>query len=151
MLSAKHAEHIVHEMKAVIHQDINIMDSSGIIIASTNSTRTGTLHQGAIQIIEAQLSSLVIQEDDPSKGVQRGIILPITINGATVGVIGITGNPEEVSVFGDIIKRMTEAMVLGLYQQEQSDLMDRAKSLFVENGCSLRIQISPNWRFGVVC
>ena len=133
MLSAKHAQHIVYEMKSAIHQDINIMDSSGIIIASTNPARTGTLHQGALQIIENQLSSLVIREDDPSTGVQKGINLPITIGGETVGVIGITGDPEEVSVFGDIIKRMTEVMTLGLRQQEQSDLIDRAKSLFIEN------------------
>ena len=49
MLSAKHAEHIVYEMKSAIHQDINIMDSRGIIIASTNPTRCGTLHQGALE------------------------------------------------------------------------------------------------------
>ena len=133
MLSAKHAEHIVYEMKSAIHQDINIMDSCGIIIASTNPTRCGTLHQGALRIIESRLPSLIIREDDPSTGVQKGINLPITIGGETVGVIGITGEPEEVSVFGDIIKRMTEVMTQGLRQQEQSDLIDRAKSLFIEN------------------
>lgn len=133
MLSAKHAEHIVYEMKAAIHQDINIMDSSGIIIASTNPARRGTLHQGALQIIENHLPSLIIRADDPSTGVQKGINLPITMGKEVVGVIGITGEPDEVSVFGDIIKRMTEVMTQGLRQQEQSDLIDRAKSLFVEN------------------
>jgi len=133
MLSAKHAEHIVHEMKAAIRQDINIMDSRGIIIASTNPSRIGTLHQGALRIIEYRLPSLTIEEDDPSIGVQKGINLPITMRNDVVGVIGITGAPEEVSVFGDIIKRMTEVMTQSLHQQEQSDLIDRAKSLFVEN------------------
>ncbi len=133
LLSPKHAEHIVTEMKSAIHQDINIMDGTGTIIASTNRARLGNLHRGALEIIRNHLPSFTVKEDDPSAGVQKGINLPITINGEVVGVIGITGEPSEISIFGDIIKRMTEVMVTGMQQQEQSDLIDRAKGLFVEN------------------
>lgn len=133
MLSPENAQHIVDEMKAAIRCDINIMDENGMILASTNPARRGTVHAGARQIIENRLESLTIWEDDARAGVQRGINLPITLDGAVVGVIGITGNPEEVSLFGDIIKRMTEVMLDGTRRQEQSDLIDRAKGLFVEN------------------
>lgn len=133
LISQKHAQSIVDEMKTSIHRDVNIMDESGSILASTNPTRRGQIHAGALQIIKNQLPSLTIWENDPETGVQRGINLPITMGGELVGVIGITGDPEEVSVFGDIIKRMTEIMIDSVRQQEQSDLIDRAKSLFVEN------------------
>ncbi|MEA4933501.1 MAG: sugar diacid recognition domain-containing protein [Lawsonibacter sp.] len=133
LITQKHAQSIVDEMKAAIHRDVNIMDESGIILASTNPTRRGQIHAGAVQIIRNQLPALTIWENDSETGVQRGINLPITMGGELVGVIGVTGDPEEVSIFGDIIKRMTEIMIDSVRQQEQSDLIDRAKSLFVEN------------------
>lgn len=141
-ITQTYAQSIVDEMKSSIHRDINIMDETGIILASTNPTRRGTLHQGAVRVILEGLPSLTIQADDPTSGVQRGINLPIVMEGKTVGVIGITGDPEEVSVFGEIIKRMTEIMVASARQAEQSDLLDRAKSLFVENWL---FALSPDW------
>ena len=110
------AQHIVDEMKASIHWDINIMDGEGAILASTNPTRQGKLHQGALRIIREGLPELTIWEDDPEAGVQRGINLPIVLDGQLAGVIGVTGDPAEVSVFGDIIKRMTEIMVESIRQ-----------------------------------
>jgi len=141
-ISRQHAQSIVDEMKASIHRDVNIMDENGVILASTNPARKGQLHQGAAQIIQKQLPSLTIWKDDPEQGVQRGINLPISQDGRLVGVIGITGDPAEVSSFGDIIKRMTEIMMDGIRRQEQSDLLDRAKSLFVENWLFAQ---QPDW------
>lgn len=132
-ITQQEAQIIVDEMKAAIHHNINIMDETGTILASTNPARQGQLHQGAIRVIKENLSLLSIQEDDFEAKVQRGINLPICINNNLEGVIGITGDPHEVSVFGDVIKRMTEILLESTYQREQIDLIDRAKSLFVEN------------------
>lgn len=141
-ISKQNAQSIVDEMKAAIHRDINIMDEDGMILASTNPTRQGQLHQGALQIIRENLPSLVIWEDMPEMGVQRGINLPVTIGGRLEGVIGITGNPEEVSAFGDVIKRMTEILLENIQRQEQQALLEKAKSLFVENWLFSDI---PDW------
>ncbi|MGI5963404.1 MAG: CdaR family transcriptional regulator [Lawsonibacter sp.] len=141
-ISSQHAQQIVDEMKQSLHRDINIMDENGIILASTNPVRRGTLHQGAVRVIQERLSELTIQKDDPASGVQRGINLPISIDGKLAGVIGITGDPEEVSLFGEIIQRMTEILISSARQAEQSDLMDRAKSLFVENWL---FATTPDW------
>ncbi|WP_298023347.1 sugar diacid recognition domain-containing protein [uncultured Dysosmobacter sp.] len=141
-ISRQHAQSIVNEMKAAIHRDINIMDGDGVILASTNPARQGQLHQGALRIIREGLPSLVIRHDIPEQGVQQGINLPITINGRLEGVIGITGDPEEVSAFGDIIKRMTEIMLESIQRQEQQELLEKAKSLFVENWL---FSDAPDW------
>lgn len=133
IITRHHVQSIVDEMKASIHRDVNIMDENGVILASTNPVRRGQLHQGAAQIIRQGLPSLTIWEDDQEAGVQRGINLPIVLDDQLVGVIGVTGDPEEVSVFGDIIKRLTEIMVDSVRRQEQSQLLDQAKSLFVES------------------
>ena len=110
-ITPRDAQSIVDEMKACIHRDINIIDENGVILASTNPVRQGQLHQGALRIIRENLPSLIIWEDNPAEGVQRGINLPITVDGRLEGVIGITGDPNVVSAFGDVIKRMTEIMI----------------------------------------
>ena len=51
-ITQQHAQSIVDEMKSAIHRDINIMDNSGMIIASTNIARQGQRHQGAAQMIQ---------------------------------------------------------------------------------------------------
>ncbi len=127
------AQSIVDEMKASIHRDINIMDDSGTIVASTNPARCGKVHQGALRIIREDLPSLTIWKDEPEKGVQCGINLPIRIGGKIEGVIGITGDPKEVSVFGEVIQRMTVIMLEGMYQRDQQTLLEQARGLFVEN------------------
>lgn len=142
-ISQQDAQNIVDEMKSSIHKDINIMNEDGIILASTNALRQGQLHQGAIRIIKEKLLSLLIEEDDPSCGVQRGVNLPIIIDGKLEGVIGITGDPSEVSIFGDVIKRMTEIMLESARQKEQLYLMERAKSLFMENWL---FSDEPDWQ-----
>lgn len=132
-ISQQDAQSIVDEMKACIHRDINIIDENGVILASTNPVRQGQLHQGALRIIRENLPSLIIGEDNLKEGVQQGINLPIVLDGRIEGVIGITGDPNVVSAFGDVIKRMTEIMMESSRQWEQMKLTERAKGLFVEN------------------
>ena len=132
-INQQHAQSFVDEMKCSIHRDMNIMNRQGIIIASTNPARCGKLHQGAVELIEGKLPCQIVREDDPARGVQAGINLPIVIDNELAGVIGITGDPDEVSIFGDVIKRMTEIMLESVRQKESADLIDRAKGLFVEN------------------
>lgn len=133
MIAQQSAQNIVNEMKRAIHHDLNIMDANGIILASTNPRRIGQHHAGAAQVIRDALPSLLIREDDPSQGVQRGINLPIHLDGQVVGVIGISGDPREVAAFGEIIQRMTEIMVQNTRRQEQEDLIHQARSIFLEN------------------
>lgn len=141
-MTPQYAQNIVNEMKNSIHRDINIMDENGVILASTNPSRRGTVHQGAVRVLKEGLPSLIIREDDPAAGVLQGINLSVSFGGDQIGVIGITGRPEEVVVFGEIIKRMAELMVENAHQAEQSDLIERTKRLFVENWLFADV---PNW------
>lgn len=124
---------IVNELGNAIHHDINIMDQHGEILASTNAERIGTLHQGASRLIHEGLTSLTIYQNDPVAGVQRGINLPITVNGELFGVIGITGEPDEVSIFADIIKLMTETSIEGILQKEELEKIGLSQKIFLEN------------------
>ncbi|MEG0914020.1 MAG: sugar diacid recognition domain-containing protein [Oscillospiraceae bacterium] len=130
-LSKSIMQHIVEELRSTIGRDINIMDKTGRIIASTNTNRIGVPHHGAKIIIAQNLHELVISEDDSYAGTQRGINLPIIINEEIVGVVGITGDPQEVEPFGKIIKKMTEILIIEEYQKDQKQMIDRAKSNYV--------------------
>ena len=132
-LEQQRAQRIVNEMEQSIHRGINIMDRQGVIIASTDPSRIGQRHEGAMELIEKGLPRLTVWTDAPEKGVRAGINLPIVMSGELLGVIGITGAPEDVSVFGDIIQRMTELMLESIYQREESERLDRARSFFLEN------------------
>ena len=131
-ISIQNAKDIVNEMKKLISRDINIMDERGIILASTNPSRNGTLHEGAARVIREKLPLLVIEEDDNERGMQKGINIPIMPGGRVVGVIGITGVPAEVSLFGNIIKRMTELMIENIWQYDEIDIKDKEREAFVE-------------------
>jgi len=68
----------------------------------------------------------------PVLSAYENIILPIQLDGETVGVIGITGAPAEVDALGAILKRMTEIMVRDARRQAQEDLLDSARQCFIE-------------------
>ena len=106
-ISEAAASSIVREMKEITGHDINIMDGTGTIFASTDPDRVGQRHEGACQVLSRNLSRLTVQEDCHPGGIRPGVNLPIQLDGETVGVIGITGNPDEVGALGAILKRMT--------------------------------------------
>ena len=142
IISQQNAQRIVDDMKSIVKHDINIMDENGYIIASTNPQRCGQLHQGAVQLIQEGRNSLVISESDAISGSKAGINMPITVYGQTIGVIGITGAPNEVAVFGDVIKKMAELMVKSMQEEKRDILLDSAKRLFIEN---LLFAKRPDW------
>lgn len=122
---------IVEEMEKSIHKPINIMDREGVIIASTDETRIGTVHTGAAELIQQKLSQVVIDKDCSHSGSKNGINLPIVIHDELVGVVGITGPKREVEVFGPIIKKMCELLIYDSCQTEQLQQLETAKYTFI--------------------
>ena len=131
-LSPQDAMSIVTEMKRTIGHDVNIIENDGVILASTNKARIGTVHEGARRLIENRRDSLTVWEDDPAHGVQRGINLPVVLDGRVEGVIGVTGDPAEISVFGAVIQRLMEIMLESLRQRRRLAQMDSARDAFLE-------------------
>ncbi|QHE63522.1 hypothetical protein FHE72_22900 [Rossellomorea vietnamensis] len=85
---------IIEKLKTIVHYNINIMNESGVIVASTDSTRINQVHEGALYVLK-QKSSLIIFENDLDKyhGSKEGINLPIEFMGEIIGVVGVTGSP----------------------------------------------------------
>lgn len=126
------AEKIVKEVRKLIGEDIIVVNTNGYIIASTNAERIGSFHEGAL-IASQKKKKLIITQEDQLKlvGVKAGINFPIFFQNDVIGVIGITGNPNKVTPYGEIIRKMTELLISENYYAEQFDWHSRALETFV--------------------
>ena len=141
-LNTQQASQILREMKSLVHHDINLIDTQGVIFASTNPARVGQFHPGALRILREGLSELNVRENDGS-GMQPGVNLPIYLDGQLEGVIGITGDPAEVGVFGGVMRRMLEIMLEDLRRKDLDSTVEQARALFLENWL---FSAEPDWK-----
>lgn len=133
IISSKRAQDIVDELAHDIHRKINIMDETGRIVASTDPERVGSYHAGARKIIREKLDELLISQDEYYEGAKEGVNLPIVLDNKIVGVVGISGSKEEVVSFGNIIKKITEIMVMESYKESQQKVTKEIRSNFLYN------------------
>ena len=93
-ISRKTAQQIVDTVKEICGYNINFINSSGIIIASTAPARIGTFHEGGKHVIRTG-EPLEVFENDAFHGTQKGLNLPVLHNGSPAAVIGISGNQRK--------------------------------------------------------
>jgi len=130
-ISKRNATYIVQEISKIIGEKINIMNAEGIIIASSDTERIGTFHGAAKKIIEEKIEEVSVSNDDEYPGSKPGINLAITFQNKIVGVIGVTGPYQKVVKYSQIIKKMTEILILDQYYKEQHDIQDRIKERYL--------------------
>lgn len=119
MLNTSDYQNIVDRVIGILGKNINIMNTSGIIVASGDEARIGSFHEIAAIAAAENREIIVGNFQAPEfQGVRAGVNLPITFNGAVVGVVGITGAPDEVDGYGKIIKELVELMVHEKHQKK---------------------------------
>lgn len=132
MLRPSLAKNIISEVRRLLDEDLIVVDINGIIIASTDESRIGSFHEGALASYRER-NKVIITEKDQSilKGVKAGINLPVFFQQQIVGVIGITGNPKKVSQYGEVLRKMTELLIKESYYSEQIEWQSRTLEAFV--------------------
>ena len=112
IVEAKLAQEIVDRTMKIIPFNVNVMDARGIILGSGEAFRIGSLHDGA-QLALAQQRTVEIDSATMSHlhGVKPGVNLPLSVRGQICGVVGLTGDPEAVRQFGELV-RVTAEMIL---------------------------------------
>ncbi len=126
------AREIVTQLAETIGQNINIMDTDGIIIASSDPQREGQMHDGARKLIAEGMPLLAVEDDVQYAGARNGVNLPIVFENELVGTIGITGKVSEVLKYGQIIKRMTEILLLDSRIRERTVIEQKARDRFYD-------------------
>ncbi|NMN00426.1 sugar diacid recognition [Bifidobacterium sp. DSM 109958] len=104
------AQTIVENLKGIIRHDINFFDARGRMIASTDRTRIGTLHEAA-RLAAERKRMVAVDGDGQFAGARNGINAPVMFNGTVAAVIGVTGRRSEVEPFGIMITKMTEILI----------------------------------------
>lgn len=133
LFDRKMAVNIIKELEPIINFDINLIGNDGIIIASTNSNREGTLHSGAVKLVKGDLDQLIIYNDDEYEGCRQGINLPIMINGHRIAIVGITGKPEDAIKYGNIVKKMTEMLIQYNIEHIQSSTRNKFDLILIND------------------
>ncbi|MBW4081541.1 sugar diacid recognition domain-containing protein [Paenibacillus sp. S150] len=107
-LSESQAQEIVDKMMTDIPYNINIMNADGIIIGSGRRERVGTVHQGAVKALS---TGKMVEVWEDSRFEKKGTNEPIVIGHTRVGVIGISGNPDEVRPFCNIVRTTVSLLI----------------------------------------
>jgi carbohydrate diacid regulator len=127
------ADKIIHEMKHVVDNHINIIDNNGFIIASTDIRRINNYHEAALLIINKRFKELIVEFDEQYEGCKSGVNLPIYFSNEIIGVVGITGIPEEVVKYARIIQRMTEMLVHEYFDLWNRNNNEKIKLVFIND------------------
>lgn len=104
------AQDIVDAVREVTDKNINFIGYEGRIIASTDKERIGSFHQAGYEAIMNR-QMIVVSGDEDFEGARKGVNYPIIINNQVMGVIGITGEPSEVTHFGFLAAKITEVFI----------------------------------------
>ncbi|WP_251391827.1 CdaR family transcriptional regulator [Mediterraneibacter agrestimuris] len=101
---------VVTTVKDVCGQDINFINQSGIIFASTVPERIGTFHEIGYKAALAG-NTIEVTADDSFYGTQRGVNLPVYYHHEFLAVIGITGDPDIVRKYAHLAERITHLLI----------------------------------------
>lgn len=131
-LTEQLAQEIVDRTMSILPYNINVMDDEGKIIGSGDRKRLLTKHEGACEVLRRR-QTIEIGRDDTLHwdGVREGMNLPILFQGEILGVVGITGDPEEIRGYGELVKMTTEMIIEQAFLQKQIQLDERIKEEFV--------------------
>ncbi|OEC37212.1 carbohydrate diacid regulator [Pseudomonas cuatrocienegasensis] len=106
------AQHIVDRAMAILPHNINVMDAQGMIIGSGDPARLHTRHEGA-QLVLANRRVVEIDQQAAAclRGVRPGVNLPLLHADQLIGVLGITGDPETVRPYAELVRMAAEMLV----------------------------------------
>jgi carbohydrate diacid regulator len=112
IISSELAQKIVDQLMDIVQRNVNIMDCSGTIIASGQSLRINTFHQGGKLAVDRQnVVEIYPEEVQHYRGALPGVMWPIRLKEKIIGVVGVTGEPKEVRNTANLVKTVTELIL----------------------------------------
>lgn len=112
LLDTSLAQDIVTRTMRIIPFNVNVMDAHGVILASGQPERVGELHAGALLALAKKLA---VEIDAAAArrlhGAQPGVNLPLAVDGRLCGAVGLSGAPDEVRQYGELV-RLSAEMIL---------------------------------------
>jgi len=101
---------IATNLSKLINHNVNIFNNEGIIVGSSDTCRVGKYHSHAYSVISGETKDYKVY-DLNDESVKPGVNLPVLSDGNIIGGIGITGDPEEVIIFSEILRDSFESLI----------------------------------------
>ncbi|MCP5077341.1 MAG: CdaR family transcriptional regulator [Psychromonas sp.] len=128
------AQQIVDRTMAIIGNNINVMNHAGIIIGSGDQNRIGEKHDGALLALQRGCTVEIDQQTSRNlKGALPGINLVLKIQEQIIGVVGITGDPDECRNYANLVKMSAEMIVEQASLTEQLQWDRRHREEFISS------------------
>ncbi|WP_240374021.1 CdaR family transcriptional regulator [Bacillus piscicola] len=133
MLDHRMAQRIAEKTTDICGYPVTIIDSSGLIIGSSDRSRINTIHGGIDAVF--QHKQLIEHDEEEVKdipGAYAGIACPIVFTDNVIGAVGIRGNPDIVRGYIQLIKNQVEMMYQQRLHFELSKIRSDAFDLFIQ-------------------
>lgn len=116
-----------------LNRNLNVMDTNGMILASGDIERIDRIHEGAAHVAKT-MRPLWIHDEHTADwhGAKPGVNMPIYYKDRLIGVIGITGNPEDLRDIATLVQLTTEMMVHQALITSESEWKRKIKELVFE-------------------
>ena len=107
------ASDVVEMVASETGENVHIMGKGGMIIATTQPERRGTIHEGARKLLAGEIDEAFITEEDCQKltGVRPGYTAPIVFDGKRIAGLGISGDPRRTKPMARIGIRVVESSI----------------------------------------
>ncbi|MGF7532327.1 sugar diacid recognition domain-containing protein [Bacillus mexicanus] len=133
------AKKIIAEVKKMYEREVIIVNTNGLIMASTNDERVGQFHEGALICAKEKRNVIISKEDEKRlKGVKAGLNLPVFFDRDVIAVFGLTGEPAEIQPYGELLRKMTELFIKESWHLEQSQWRERMLESFMIDWLQLK-------------
>ncbi|TYS10882.1 hypothetical protein FZC70_06235 [Bacillus subtilis] len=133
------AKKIIAEVKKMYEREVIIVNTDGLIMASTNDERVGRFHEGALICAKEKRNVIITVEDEKKlKGVKAGLNLPVFSDRDVIAVFGLTGEPAEIQPYGELLRKMTELFIKESRHLEQSQWRERMLESFTVDWLQLK-------------
>lgn len=112
VLTPELAAEIADETTRILGHNVLITDEHAYVIGSGDVSRVGSTHEASLAVVKSgQAQSHDTEQAAALVGVLPGITMPIVLDGAVVGTVGITGSPDTVAQLGRLVQRQTEILL----------------------------------------
>jgi carbohydrate diacid regulator len=134
IITSELAYPIINRLQKLVDYNINIMNEDGMIVASRDGNRLHEIHYGAIEVIKTKQEIVIYPENaDKYQGAKTGVNLPVEYRDKIIGVIGITGHPDDVWKFAQILKVTVEVMIGQMEANTQLQFENKIIENWVKN------------------
>jgi carbohydrate diacid regulator len=112
VLTPELAGEIADETTRILGHNVLITDENARVIGSGDVSRVGTIHEASVSVLKSgDAASHNAEQAAALTGVLPGITMPIVLDGAVIGTVGITGSPARVVRLGRLVQRQTEILL----------------------------------------